>query len=83
MQVGDAYSRISFVVIFFQVVGYGKHEGDSEVTAVSEAQNSSSGEIPHLVFLSPSSLMTNVTSISDIKAYTSSLTVLPYHKILK
>lgn len=71
------------MLIFFQVVGYGKHEGDSEVTAVSEAQNSSSSEIPHLVFLPPSSLMTNVTSVKDIKAYTSTLTVLPYHKILK
>lgn len=65
------------------MVGYGKHEGDSEVTAVSEIQNSSSGEIPHLIFLPPSSLMTNATSIKDIKAYTSTLNVLPYHKILK
>uniref|UniRef100_A0A8C4URN7 Nardilysin convertase n=1 Tax=Falco tinnunculus TaxID=100819 RepID=A0A8C4URN7_FALTI len=76
--------QISFLVTFFQVVGYGKHEGDSEVTAaVAEVQNSSSGEIPHLIFLPPSSLMTNVTSIKDIKAYTSTLNVLPYHKILK
>lgn len=67
----------------FQVVGYGKHEGDSEVPAVSEVQSSSSGEIPQLVFLPASSLMTDVTSIKDIKAYTSTLNVLPYHKILK
>ena len=65
------------------MVGYGKHEGDLEVTAVSEVQNSLSGEIPHLVFLPPSSLMIDVTSIKDIKAYTSTLNVLPYHKILK
>ncbi|XP_009979075.1 PREDICTED: nardilysin, partial [Tauraco erythrolophus] len=70
-------------VLSVHVVGYGKHEGDAEVTAVSEVQNSSSGEIPHLIFLPPSSLMTNVTSIKDIKAYTSTLNVLPYHKILK
>ncbi|XP_065697796.2 nardilysin [Patagioenas fasciata] len=70
-------------VLSVHVVGYGKHEGDSEVTAASEAQNSSSGEIPHLIFLPPSSLMTDVTSIKDIKAYTSTLNVLPYHKILK
>ncbi|KAM9283506.1 nardilysin [Morus bassanus] len=70
-------------VLSVHVVGYGKHEGDSEVTAVSEVQNSASGEIPHLIFLPPSSLMTNVTSIKDIKAYTSTLNVLPYHKILK
>uniref|UniRef100_A0A8C3K5H6 Nardilysin convertase n=1 Tax=Calidris pygmaea TaxID=425635 RepID=A0A8C3K5H6_9CHAR len=49
------------------VVGYGKHEGDAEVSAASEVQNSSSGEIPQLVFLPPSSLMTGVTSIKDIK----------------
>lgn len=65
------------------MVGFGKHEGDAEVTAVSEAQNSSSGEIPHLNFLPPSTLMADVTSIKDIKAYTSTLNVLPYHKILK
>ncbi|KAI6064015.1 Nardilysin [Aix galericulata] len=70
-------------VLSVHVVGFGKHEGDAEVTAVSEVQNSSSGEIPHLTFLPPSSLMTNVTSIKDIKAYTSTLNVLPYHKILK
>uniref|UniRef100_A0A8B9C293 Nardilysin convertase n=1 Tax=Anser brachyrhynchus TaxID=132585 RepID=A0A8B9C293_9AVES len=70
-------------VLSVHVVGFGKHEGDAEVTAVSEVQNSSSGEIPHLTFLPPSSLMTNITSIKDIKAYTSTLNVLPYHKILK
>uniref|UniRef100_A0A8D2NPX6 Nardilysin convertase n=1 Tax=Zosterops lateralis melanops TaxID=1220523 RepID=A0A8D2NPX6_ZOSLA len=73
---------ISLLVPFFQVIGYGKHEGDSEMTAVS-GQNSSSGEIPHLVLLPPSSLMSDITSIKDIKAYTSTLNVLPYHKILK
>uniref|UniRef100_A0A8U8CAZ8 Uncharacterized protein n=1 Tax=Geospiza parvula TaxID=87175 RepID=A0A8U8CAZ8_GEOPR len=69
-------------VLSVHVIGYGKHEGDSEVTAVS-GQNSSSGEIPHLVLLPPSSLMRDFTSIKDIKAYTSTLNVLPYHKILK
>uniref|UniRef100_A0A7M4E2H5 Nardilysin convertase n=1 Tax=Crocodylus porosus TaxID=8502 RepID=A0A7M4E2H5_CROPO len=70
-------------VLSVHVVGFGKHEGDSEVTAVSEPQNSSCDEIPQLTFLPPSSLMANITCIKDIKAYTSSLTVLPYHKILK
>lgn len=69
-------------VLSVHVIGYGKHEGDSEVTAVS-GQNSSSGEIPHLVLLPPSSLMRDFTAIKDIKAYTSTLNVLPYHKILK
>ncbi|XP_034634493.1 nardilysin [Trachemys scripta elegans] len=70
-------------VLSVHVVGFGKHEGDSEVPAVSDEQNSSCGEIPQLTFLPPSSLMTNTTSIKDIKAYTSALNVLPYHKILK
>lgn len=70
-------------VLSVHVVGCGKHEGDAEVSSASEAQNSSSGEIPHLNFLPPSSLMADVTSIKDIKAYTSTLNVLPYHKILK
>uniref|UniRef100_A0A669PD47 Nardilysin convertase n=1 Tax=Phasianus colchicus TaxID=9054 RepID=A0A669PD47_PHACC len=70
-------------VLSVHVVGFGKYEGDAELTAVSEAQNSSSGEIPHLNFLPPSSLMADVTCIKDIKAYTSTLNVLPYHKILK
>ncbi|XP_033919880.1 nardilysin [Melopsittacus undulatus] len=69
-------------VLSVHVVGYGKHEGDSEVPAVSEVQSSSSGEIPQLIFL-PASSLTDVTSIKDIKAYTSTLNVLPYHKILK
>uniref|UniRef100_A0A8C0UWE7 Nardilysin convertase n=1 Tax=Cyanistes caeruleus TaxID=156563 RepID=A0A8C0UWE7_CYACU len=69
-------------VLSVHVIGYGKHEGDTEVTAVS-GQNSSSGEIPHLVLLPPSSFMSDITSIKDIKAYTSTLNVLPYHKILK
>ncbi|XP_071421582.1 nardilysin [Pithys albifrons albifrons] len=68
-------------VLSVHVIGYGKHEGDGEVAAVS-GQNSS-GEIPHLTLLPPSSLMSDVTSIKDIKAYTSTLNVLPYHKILK
>ncbi|KAJ7405361.1 Nardilysin [Willisornis vidua] len=68
-------------VLSVHVIGYGKHEGDMEVAAVS-GQNSS-GEIPHLTLLPPSSLMSDVTSIKDIKAYTSTLNVLPYHKILK
>lgn len=70
-------------VLSVHVVGFGKHEGDAEVPAVSDVQNSSCGEIPQLTFLPPSSLMTNTTSIKDIKAYTSALNVLPYHKILK
>ncbi|XP_030427779.1 nardilysin [Gopherus evgoodei] len=70
-------------VLSVHVVGFGKHEGDAEVPAVSDDQTSSCGEIPQLTFLPPSSLMTNTTSIKDIKAYTSALNVLPYHKILK
>lgn len=54
--------------LFFQVVGFGKHERDAEVTAVSGAQSSSSANITHLKFLP--SLTDDFTCIKDIKAFT-------------
>uniref|UniRef100_A0A8D0H138 Nardilysin convertase n=1 Tax=Sphenodon punctatus TaxID=8508 RepID=A0A8D0H138_SPHPU len=68
-------------VLSVHVVGYGKHEGDAEVPSSSDVHNACS-EIPQLTFLSACTLV-NITSIKDIKAYTSALNVLPYHKILK
>ncbi|XP_061488942.1 nardilysin [Rhineura floridana] len=64
------------------VVGFGIHEGDSEASSLSNIHSPSCNEIPQLMFLEPSSL-TDITCIKDIKVYTSSLNVLPYHKILK
>ncbi|KAJ6662537.1 hypothetical protein lerEdw1_011674 [Lerista edwardsae] len=69
-------------VLSVHVVGYGKHEGDEETAAASNVHSPSSNEIPQLRFLTPTSLI-HTTCIKDIKVYTSSLNVLPYHKILK
>ncbi|XP_053105937.1 nardilysin [Hemicordylus capensis] len=69
-------------VLSVHVVGYGKHEGDAETSVPSNNHSPSCNEIPQLMFLSPSSL-TDTTCIKDIKVYTSTLNVLPYHKILK
>ncbi|XP_066479934.1 nardilysin [Tiliqua scincoides] len=69
-------------VLSVHVVGYGKHEGDEETSAASMVHSPSCNEIPRLTFLTPTSL-TDTICIKDIKVYTSSLNVLPYHKILK
>uniref|UniRef100_G3UU84 Uncharacterized protein n=1 Tax=Meleagris gallopavo TaxID=9103 RepID=G3UU84_MELGA len=55
-------------VLSIHVVGFGKHERDAEVTAVSGAQSSSSANITHLKFLP--SLTDDFTCIKDIKAFT-------------
>ncbi|KAG8132402.1 hypothetical protein E2320_010259 [Naja naja] len=65
-----------------EVIGFGVHEGDSEVPSLSNVHSPSSNEIPQLTFFDPSSL-TDITCIKNIKVYTSALNVLPYHKILK
>ncbi|KAF7247013.1 Nardilysin [Varanus komodoensis] len=64
-----------------EVVGYGKQEGDLEVPQTSTAQDSLFAKIPELTFLSSSVL--NFPTIMDIQAFTSTLNILPYHKILK
>uniref|UniRef100_A0ABM5G7T0 Nardilysin n=1 Tax=Pogona vitticeps TaxID=103695 RepID=A0ABM5G7T0_9SAUR len=69
-------------VLSVHVVGFGAHEGDTDASALSNIHSPSCNEIPQLVFLDPSSL-TDATCIKDIKVYTSTLNVLPYHKILK
>ncbi|XP_067391576.1 nardilysin-like [Emydura macquarii macquarii] len=65
------------------VVGFGKQEGDSDITTISDVQQSLLGEISHLTFLPSSSYMKNTTSIRDIRNFTLMLNLLPYHKILK
>ncbi|XP_003220332.1 nardilysin [Anolis carolinensis] len=69
-------------VLSVHVVGYGIHEGDPETSSPSNMHSLSCNEIPQLEFLDASSL-TDATCIKEIKVYTSSLNVLPYHKILK
>uniref|UniRef100_A0A8D2LTQ3 Coenzyme PQQ synthesis protein F-like C-terminal lobe domain-containing protein n=2 Tax=Varanus komodoensis TaxID=61221 RepID=A0A8D2LTQ3_VARKO len=68
-------------ILSTHVVGYGKQEGDLEVPQTSTAQDSLFAKIPELTFLSSSVL--NFPTIMDIQAFTSTLNILPYHKILK
>ncbi|XP_071897732.1 nardilysin isoform X4 [Anas platyrhynchos] len=65
------------------VVGYGEQEQDSEFAAVLGVQGPLLGEHPQLMFLPPSSYMKNTAFIRHIKDFTSTLNLLPYHKILQ
>ncbi|XP_062987119.1 nardilysin-like isoform X2 [Elgaria multicarinata webbii] len=69
-------------ILSTHVVGYGKQEGDLEVTHTTTAQKSLFAQTPELTFL-PSSPLLNFPAIMDIQAFTSTLNILPYHKILK
>ncbi|XP_053103631.1 nardilysin-like isoform X2 [Hemicordylus capensis] len=69
-------------VMSTHVVGYGKQEGDVEVMLASTIQESLFGKTPELTFL-PSSPVSNFPSIMDIRAFTSTLNILPFHKIQK
>uniref|UniRef100_H0VHF0 Nardilysin convertase n=1 Tax=Cavia porcellus TaxID=10141 RepID=H0VHF0_CAVPO len=65
------------------VVGYGKHEPEEEGTPSAVDPNSSC-EAMQLDYLLPSPLLTNSTiPITDIRAFTSTLGLFPYHKIVK
>ncbi|KAF3690508.1 Nardilysin [Channa argus] len=70
-----------------QVVGFGVEEGDSPAqTALCSPDNpptSAYGEVNELTFLTASSSSLQDTElITDIRAFTSSLPLHPYHKIL-
>uniref|UniRef100_A0A3Q4GPZ7 Nardilysin b (N-arginine dibasic convertase) n=1 Tax=Neolamprologus brichardi TaxID=32507 RepID=A0A3Q4GPZ7_NEOBR len=67
------------------VVGFGVEEGDQSATCSPDSANSSSayGEVSELTFVpteSPS--LQDTTLITDIRAFTSSLPLNPYHKII-
>uniref|UniRef100_A0A8C1F590 Nardilysin a (N-arginine dibasic convertase) n=1 Tax=Cyprinus carpio carpio TaxID=630221 RepID=A0A8C1F590_CYPCA len=59
------------------VVGYGEEEEEEG------SKMSLYGEVSKLTFLSASTLMASATTITDIRAFTSTLNLYPYHKILK
>ncbi|XP_051556043.1 nardilysin-like [Myxocyprinus asiaticus] len=72
------------------VVGYGIEENDppSEHLATEGEEEEGSkmslyGEVSKLTFLPASSLLSSATTITDIRAFTSTLNLYPYHKILK
>lgn len=73
------------------VVGYGVEENDppSEEQPSAEGEEDESckmslyGEVSKLTFLPASSLLASATTITDIRAFTSTLNLFPYHKILK
>ncbi|XP_060627682.2 nardilysin-like isoform X1 [Anolis sagrei] len=69
-------------VLSTHVVGYGKQEGDVETPHASTAKDSLFGKTPELTFL-PSSPRLNLPAIRDIRAFTSTLNILPYHRIVK
>uniref|UniRef100_A0A671SND0 Nardilysin-like n=1 Tax=Sinocyclocheilus anshuiensis TaxID=1608454 RepID=A0A671SND0_9TELE len=61
------------------VVGYGVEENDPP----KGSKMSLYGEVSKLTFLPASTLLASVTTITDIQAFTSTLNLYPYHKILK
>ncbi|XP_062412295.1 nardilysin b isoform X2 [Sardina pilchardus] len=77
------------------VVGFGEAEGDSpddDESSCSQSAHllgekastiSAYGEVSRLTFVPPSSLLPEAVMIEDIREFTSSLTLYPYHKILK
>uniref|UniRef100_A0A8C5VLR9 Nardilysin convertase n=1 Tax=Microcebus murinus TaxID=30608 RepID=A0A8C5VLR9_MICMU len=65
------------------VVGYGKYELEEDSTPSSEDSNSSC-EVMQLTYLPTSPLLADsISPITDIRAFTSTLNLLPYHKIVK
>ncbi|CAH6790651.1 nardilysin isoform X2 [Phodopus roborovskii] len=64
------------------VVGYGKYELEEDGAPFGE--DSTSGEGMQLTYLPPSPLLADSTiPITDIRAFTSTLSLFPYHKIVK
>lgn len=65
------------------VVGFGKHELEEDGSPSGEDSNSSC-EVMQLTYLPTSPLLVESTiPITDIRAFTSTLNLLPYHKIVK
>uniref|UniRef100_A0A4W4GHI1 Nardilysin a (N-arginine dibasic convertase) n=1 Tax=Electrophorus electricus TaxID=8005 RepID=A0A4W4GHI1_ELEEL len=83
---GAQNRKLSIHVAGFGEVEKGLH-GDSQTCAdpagnTGDARSSSYGEVSKLTFLPASVALAGATAITDIRAFTSSLTLYPYHKIL-
>ncbi|XP_063795614.1 nardilysin [Pseudophryne corroboree] len=71
-------------VLSVHVIGFGEKELDvvASRTPVGEPE-SAYGTITDLTFLPPSPLLADTVPIYDIRSFTSTLKLLPYHKIIK
>ncbi|XP_064196993.1 nardilysin-like [Anguilla rostrata] len=69
------------------VVGFGEEEGDAASTGGDEEgagpQCSTYGEVSQLTFLPATPRLADASVITDIRAFTSTLNLYPYHKVLK
>ncbi|XP_043857864.1 LOW QUALITY PROTEIN: nardilysin [Dromiciops gliroides] len=71
-------------IVSVHVVGYGKYETEDDGSATCDSSNSSFDEVAQLTYLPTSPLLADSTiPITDIRAFTSTLNLLPYHKIVK
>uniref|UniRef100_A0A6I8P7N4 Nardilysin convertase n=1 Tax=Ornithorhynchus anatinus TaxID=9258 RepID=A0A6I8P7N4_ORNAN len=74
-------------VLSVHVVGFGRHETEGEgaaAAAASPGPASSYSEMTHLTYLPTSPVLADSTvPIADIRAFTATLALLPYHKIVK
>lgn len=89
-----SYLNFPFCLLV-QVVGFGEAEGDfsddedsscdlnAHLIGERASTTSAYGEVSKLTFIPPSSLLPDSTMIDDIRKFTASLTLYPYHKILK
>ncbi|XP_072544674.1 nardilysin isoform X2 [Salminus brasiliensis] len=67
------------------VVGFGEEENDPPAAGGEDGEGCNAslyGEVSKLTFLPPTHTLTTATPITDISAFTSSLSLYPYHKIL-
>ncbi|KAG9483024.1 hypothetical protein GDO78_009125 [Eleutherodactylus coqui] len=70
-------------VLSVHVVGFGEKEPDAVTSHTPSGEPESSyGNITNLIFLPASPLMVDTVQINDIRSFTSTLKLLPYHKIV-
>lgn len=70
-------------VLSVHVVGFGEKEPDVVASQTPSGEPESSyGNITNLIFLPASPLMADTVQINDIRSFTSTLKLLPYHKII-
>ncbi|XP_069594014.1 nardilysin [Ranitomeya imitator] len=70
-------------VLSVHVVGFGEKEPDVVASPTPSGEPESSyGNITDLIFLPASPLMADTVQITDLRSFTSTLKLLPYHKIV-